>query len=106
MAKSINTAAITIGAVGLVAIVYFITKKSSTTTTPPYVQPPSSEVQQSQLLAWAMNQQNGTWWQDLIKGLSVSDLVNLWDSIFGSGNSGGDYSGGGDESNYGGDIWV
>jgi hypothetical protein len=53
-----------------------------------------------------MNQQNGTWWQDLIKGLSVSDLVNLWDSIFGSGNSGGDYSGGGDESNYGGDIWV
>ncbi len=102
MAKRVNTGVIVVGGVAALIIGYLLLKGKGTTTTPTsYVPTPQPATAQSQLLAWAGSQTNASTLTNLIKSLSVTDIVSMWESIFGGGNiksSSTDYSGGGTDT--------
>lgn len=96
MAKNNNGKYLILAGAGLVAI-WLLTRKRTTTTTTPA---PTPYVAQQQLQQWAQTQSNSNLLQQVISNLSLDDILDFWDRVFGSGDSGDTYSGGG--SGYGG----
>lgn len=95
MAKSNTGKYIVLGAAA-VAVVYLVTRQQK------QVQPPSNPyVAQQQLQQWANTQSNPSVLQNVISNLSLDDILDFWDRVFGDKSDAGDtYSGGG--SDYGG----
>lgn len=99
MAKS-NTGKYVILAAAGVAIVYFLTRRQTAIQ-----QPASPYIAQQQLQQWAQTQTNPSVLQQVISNLSLDDIMDFWDRIFGKdSNSSDTYSGGGDGGYYDGDY--
>src|SRR5690349_15480052 len=82
MAKSNTGKYIVLGAAA-VAVVYLVTRKQTT-----QVQPPSNPyVAQQQLQQWAQTQSNPNVLQSVIANLSLDDVLDFWDRIFGKNGS-------------------
>ena len=100
MAKN-NTGKYVILAAAGVAAIYFLTRRQ--TTVPP---PSSPQVAQQQLQQWAQTQTNPNLLQQVISNLSLDDIMDFWDRVFGKGDENDSYSGGGSDTGgyYGGDY--
>lgn len=94
MASKNNTKYLILAGAGLVAI-WLLTRRTTTS-----VPAPSPYVAQQQLQQWAQTQSNSSLLQQVISNLSLDDILDFWDRVFGSGDSEDTYSGGG--TNYGG----
>lgn len=102
MAETNMSKYVILGAVALGAV-YLITRRSTG-----YVQPPASPyVAQQQLQQWAQTQPNPSVLQSVISNLTLDNVLDLWDRIFGKKEDD-TYSGGGDGGGIfdGGGIWA